>query len=80
MQQRTSTDWAERIKWLLDVQYPDVEQVVLVCDNLSTHNIVSLYEVFEPEEALRLAKRLEIYHTPKHGSWLDIAEIELSAP
>jgi recombinational DNA repair ATPase RecF len=50
-----------------------------VCDNLNTHNIASLYEAFEPEEVLRLAKRLEIHHTPKHGSWLDIAEIELSA-
>ena len=78
-QQRTRADWAERIKWMLDVQYPDVEQVVLVCDNLNTHNIASLYEAFEPEEALRLAKRLEIHHSPKHGSWLDIAEIELSA-
>lgn len=77
--QRTRTDWAERIKWLLDERYPDVEQVVLVCDNLNTHNIASLYEAFEPAEALRLAKRLEIHHTPKHGSWLDIAEIELSA-
>ncbi len=61
------------------IQYPDVEQVVLVCDNLNTHNIASLYEAFEPEKALSLAKRLEIHHTPKHGSWLDIAEIELSA-
>ena len=77
--QKTRTDWAERIKWMLDVHYPDVEQVVLVCDNLNTHSIASLYEAFEPEEALRLAKRLEIHHTPKHGSWLDIAEIELSA-
>ena len=77
--QRTRTDWAECIKWMLDMHYPDVEQVVLVCDNLNTHNIASLYEAFEPEEALRLAKRLEIHHTPKHGSWLDIAEIELSA-
>ena len=77
--QRTRIDWAERIKWMLDVQYPDVERVVLVCDSLNTHNIASLYEAFEPEEALRLAKRLEIHHTPKHGSWLDIAEIELSA-
>ena len=78
-QQRTRTDWEEGIKWLLDERYPDVEQVVLVCDNLNTHNIASLYEAFEPAEALRLAKRLEIHHTPKHGSWLDIAEIELSA-
>ena len=78
-QQRTRTDWAAFIKWLLDERYPDVEAVVLVCDNLNTHNIASLYEAFEPAEALRLAKRLEIHHTPKHGSWLDIAEIELSA-
>lgn len=77
--QRRRTDWAERIKWLLDEQYPTVERVILVCDNLNTHNIASLYEAFEPVEALRLAKRLEIHHTPKHGSWLDIAEIELSA-
>ena len=78
-QQRTRTDWAKRIKWLLDERYPNVERVILVCDNLNTHNIASLYEAFEPEEALRLAKRLETHHTPKHGSWLDIAKIELSA-
>ena len=78
-EQRTRIDWAHKVKWLLDVLYPDAEQVVLVCDNLNTHNIASLYEAFEPAEALRLAKRLEIHHTPKHGSWLDIAEIELSA-
>lgn len=70
---------AESIKWLLDEQYPDAEQVILVCDNLNTHKIASLYEAFPPDEALRLAKRLGIHHTPKHGSWLDIAEIELSA-
>ena len=78
-EQRTRIDWAESIKWLLDEQYPDAEQVILVCDNLNTHNIASLYEAFPPAEALRLAKRLEIHHTPKHGSWLDIAEIELAA-
>ena len=77
--QRRRIDWAEYIKWMLDVQYPEAEKVVLVCDNLNTHDITSLYEAFKPEEALRLAKRLEIHHTPKHGSWLDIAEIELSA-
>lgn len=76
---RTRIDWANSIKWLLDEQYPNADQVVLVCDNLNTHNIASLYEAFEPAEALRLSKRLEIHHTPKHGSWLDIAEIELSA-
>lgn len=59
--------------------YPDAEQVVLVCDNLNTHNVASLYDAFDPAEALRLAKQLDIRHTPKHGSWLDIAEIEFSA-
>lgn len=78
-EQRTRIDWAESIKWLLDEQYPDAEQVILACDNLNTHKIASLYEAFPPDEAMRLAKRLEIHHTPKHGSWLDIAEIELSA-
>lgn len=78
-EQRTRIDWTESIKWLLDEQYPDAEQVILVCDNLNTHKIASLYEAFPPDEALRLANRLEIHHIPKHGSWLDIAEIELSA-
>jgi hypothetical protein len=63
----------------LDTQYPNAEKVVLVMDNLNTHVISSLYEAFSPEEAFRLAQRLEIHYTPKHGSWLDIAEIELSA-
>jgi hypothetical protein len=76
---RTKKDWAQRIKWLLSEQYPDVEKVVLVMDNLNTHTLSSLYETYQPEEALRLAQRLEIHYTPKHGSWLDIAEIELSA-
>ncbi|WP_374117158.1 transposase, partial [Streptomyces sp. MNU76] len=68
-----------QVKQLLSVDYPDAETVVLVMDNLNTHNIASLYEAFEPEEAFALAQRLEIHHTPKHGSWLNIAEIELSA-
>lgn len=76
---RTKIDWAHQVKWLLEEQYPDAEKVVLVMDNLNTHNISSLYEAFPPEEALPLAKRLEIHYTPKHGSWLNIAEIELSA-
>ena len=76
---RTRKDRAGQIKWLLDTQYPDVEKVVLVNDNLNTHTISSLYETFPPEEAFRLAQRLEFHYTPKHGSWLDIAEIELSA-
>jgi hypothetical protein len=78
-ERRTKKDWAAQVKWMLDEQYPDVEKVVLVMDNLNTHNISSLYEAFPPEEAFRLSRRLEIHHTPKHGSWLNIAEIELSA-
>ena len=77
-QQRTSIDWAYEIKELLDKDYRQAHKVVLVCDNLNTHKIASLYEVFDPQEALRLAKRLEIHYTPKHGSWLNVAEIELS--
>ena len=76
---RTSEDWARKIQWLLDDQYPDAKKVVLVMDNLNTHCIASLYKVFTPQKALELAHRLEIHYTPKHGSWLDIAEIELSA-
>ena len=76
---RTKNDWANRIRWLLDAQYPEAEKVVLVMDNLNTHTISSLYDTFSPDEAFRLAQRLEIHHTPKHGSWLNIAEIELSA-
>lgn len=76
---RTCVDWANEIKWLLDNQYADVEKVVLVMDNLNTHAVASLYKAFPPEEAFRLSQRLEIHYTPKHGSWLDIAEIELSS-
>jgi hypothetical protein len=77
-ERRTKIDWAKYIKEMLDVRYPDADKVVLVMDNLNTHNISSFYEAFEPDEAFRLAQRLEIHHTPKHGSWLNIAEIELS--
>jgi hypothetical protein len=77
--QRTKKDWAYLIKWLLDEQYPEAVKIVLVMDNLNTHTISSLYETFPPEEAFRLAQRLEIHYTPVHGSWLNIAEIELSA-
>jgi len=77
--QRTKKDWAYKIQWLLDEQYPDAQKVVLVMDNLNTHAISSLYEAFPPDEAFRLAGRLEIHFTPKHGSWLNIAENELSA-
>lgn len=77
--QRCKTDWAQEIKQLVDEDFPDAEKIVLVCDNLNTHNISSLYEAFEPAEARRIWERLELHHTPKHGSWLDMAEIELSA-
>jgi len=76
---RTRRDWALMVKWLLDERYPDAEKVVLVQDNLNTHSTASLYETFEPREAFRLARRLEIHFTPKHGSWLNIAEIDLAA-
>ncbi len=76
-ERRTRIDWAHQIRQLLEVDYPQVEVVVLVMDNLNTHSVASLYETFEPEEARRLTRRLEIHHTPKHGSWLNIAEIEL---
>ena len=76
---RTKIDWAQQVKWVLDNQYPDAEKIVLIMDNLNTHVISSFYEAFPPEEAFRLAQRLELHYTPKHGSWLDIAEIELSA-
>jgi len=77
-ERRTRTDWAGVIQELLDVRYPDAEKVVLVMDNLNTHTIGSLYEAFAPAEARRLAERLELHYTPKHGSWLNIAECELS--
>jgi hypothetical protein len=72
-------DWAHEVDHLLTIDYPDVAKVVLVMDNLNTHTLGSLYEVFEPTKARALAQRLEIHYTPKHGSWLNIAEIELSA-
>jgi len=75
---RTRTDWAAGVDHLLTVEYPDADKVVLVMDNLNTHNIASLYQAFPPEKAYALASRLEIHHTPKHGSWLNIAQIELS--
>lgn len=76
---RTRVDWAHEIKTLLTVDYPDADKVVLVMDNLNTHTLGSLYEAFDAEQAQALANRLEIHYTPKHGSWLNIAEIELSA-
>lgn len=76
---RTKIDWAHQVQRLLTIDYPNADKVVLVMDNLNTHNVSSLYEAFEPAKAFALAQRLEIHHTPKHGSWLNIAEIELSA-
>ena len=78
-ERRTRQDWARFIKTMLDERYPKAHKVRLVMDNLNTHDLASLYETFPPAEARRLAERLEIHYTPKHGSWLNIAEIELSA-
>ena len=75
---RTAVDFAHRMKWLVDQAYPDATVVRLVLDNLNTHKLGSLYEAFVPSEARRIAKRLEFHHTPVHGSWLNMAEIELS--
>lgn len=75
---RTKIDFAEVIRQLCDELYPDAEKIVLVMDNLNTHTIAALYETFEPAMARRLADKLEIHYTPKHGSWLNMAEIELS--
>jgi len=77
-ERRTSEDWALEIERLLEEKYPDARKIILVCYNLNTHKIGSLYATFDPEKALCLSKRLEIHYTPKHGSWLNIAEIELS--
>jgi hypothetical protein len=77
-ERRTRLDWADQIRILLEEDYPLAEVVVLVMDNLNTHSIGSLYEAFPPAKARELARRLEIHYTPKHGSWLNIAEIELS--
>lgn len=75
---RTAVDWALVVKELVDVRYANAEKIVLVMDNLNTHGTWSLYQAFEPHEAKRLADKLEIHYTPKHGSWLNMAEIELS--
>jgi len=75
---RAKIDWAHLVRELVDVDYPEAERIVLVMDNLNTHSKASLYEAFEPEEAKRFADKLEIHYTPKHGSWLNVAECELS--
>ena len=75
---RTAIDWAMEIKYLSDEMFPDAKKIILVMDNLNTHKAASLYKAFPPSEARRIIKRLEIHYTPKHGSWLDMAEIELN--
>ena len=77
-EQRTKVDFARFIRDLVDVYYPTAEKLVLVMDNLNTHTLAALYEVFEPAEARRLIEKLEVHYTPKHGSWLNMAEIEFS--
>ena len=75
---RTAIDWAEEIRYLVDVSYPDRNKIILVMDNLNTYALSSLYKAFPAPEARRIAQKLEIHYTPKHGSWLDISEIELN--
>ena len=76
-ERRTKADWARVLRKLVDEDYPEKDRIVLVMDNLNTHHPASLYQAFEPAEARRIAERLEIHYTPKHGSWLNMAEIEL---
>lgn len=75
---RMKRDWVRQIQYFLEVDYPDVEKVIPVCDNLNTHVPGAFYETFPPQKAQTLLNQLEIHHTPKHGNWLNIAEIELS--
>lgn len=77
-QRRTKTDFAHQMQWLVDERYPAAEKIRVILDNLNTHGPGALYEAFEPEEARRLVGKLEFHYTPKHGSWLNMAEIELS--
>ena len=78
-ERRTKKDWAVCVREVVDEMYPDAERIVLVMDNLNTHTPASLYDAFPPAEAKRIADKLEIHYTPKHGSWLDMAEIELTS-
>jgi hypothetical protein len=77
-ERRTAKDFAEVVRWLVEEVHPEAEKVVLVLDNLNTHTLASLYEAFPPERARRSAERPESHHTPKHGSWLNVAESERS--
>jgi transposase len=78
-ERRTRADWARQVRQLVDKDYPRAEKITLVMDNLNTHSPASLYEAFEPAEARRLVEKLEIVYTPRHGSWLNVAEVELAA-
>lgn len=78
-ERRTKQDWAQYMKALVDVHFPDADCITVVLDNLNTHTGASLYETFEPGEARRIARKLDLHYTPKHGSWLNMAEIEFSA-
>jgi len=78
-ERRTGNDFAHCLRGLAETQYPDAEKIILLMGNLNTHSLASLYAAFEPETALRLARRFEIHYTPKHGSWLNMAELEISA-
>ena len=77
-ERRTMKDFAHQMRWLVDTAYPEVEKIRVVLDNLNTHRPASLYQTFAPKEARRVIKRLEFHYTPKHGSWLNMAEIEFS--
>ena len=77
-EQRTKLDFAHQMRWLVDVAYPDAERIEVVMDNLNTHTYAALYEAFEPAEARRIARKLAFHFTPKHASWLNMAEIEFS--
>jgi hypothetical protein len=77
-ERRTAVDFAEVVRWLVEEVHEEAEKIVLVMDNLNTHKLASLYEAFPPERARRIAEKLEVHHTPVHGSWLNMAEIELS--
>ena len=77
-ERRTSLDFAQQMKWLVDERYPQADRIRVVLDNLSTHKLAALYEAFAPAEARRIARKLEFHYTPKHGSWLNMAELELS--
>jgi transposase len=78
-ERRTKVDWAHYMRELVDVHFPEAKRITVVLDNLNTHTLASLYEAFEPGEARRIARKVELHYTPKHGSWLNMAEIELSA-